>query len=38
MYDAVVMESGTKIHIQSFVKIGSGIEKLLKGIDTQTAR
>jgi hypothetical protein len=38
---AVEIGSGAVIHILSFVKIGSGIEKLLRRIDTdnrQTAR
>jgi hypothetical protein len=33
---AVVMGSGVIIHIPSFIKIGSGIQKLIGG-DTQTA-
>jgi hypothetical protein len=34
---AVDMGSGGKIYIPSFIKIGSGIQKLI-GADTQTAR
>jgi hypothetical protein len=33
---AVEMGSGAMLHIPSFVKIGSGIQKLI-GLDTQTA-
>jgi hypothetical protein len=36
---ATEMESGTMIYISSFIKIGSGIQKLIRGdTDTQTAR
>jgi hypothetical protein len=37
---AVEMGSGAMIYIQSFIKIGSGIQKLMGGgfTDTQTAR
>jgi hypothetical protein len=36
---AVEMGSGAKIYIPSFIKIGSGIPKLIGGYtDTQTAR
>jgi hypothetical protein len=33
---AVEIGSGAMIHIPSFIKIGSGIQKLIRG-DTQTA-
>jgi hypothetical protein len=35
-YD-VDMGSGATIYIPSFIKIGSGIQKLIAGTDTQTA-
>jgi hypothetical protein len=34
----VEMDSCVMMYIQSFIKIGSGIQKLLGWIDTQTAR
>jgi hypothetical protein len=38
MKDAVEMGSGAMIYIPSFIKIGSGIQKLIGGFrDTQTA-
>jgi hypothetical protein len=35
---AVEMGSGALIYIPSFIKIGSGIRKLIEGIDIQTHR
>jgi hypothetical protein len=35
---AVGMNSGAIIYIQSFIEIALGIQKLLRGIHTQTAR
>jgi hypothetical protein len=34
---AVEMGSGTKIQIQSFIKVSSGIQQLIGGIHTQIA-
>jgi hypothetical protein len=34
---AVEMGSGAVIYIPSFIKIGSGIHKLIRGIHAQTA-
>jgi hypothetical protein len=34
---AVEMGSGAMIYIPSFIKTGSGIQKLIRLIDTQTA-
>jgi hypothetical protein len=36
MKHAVEMGSGAMIYIPNFIKIGSGIQKLIGGIDTQT--
>jgi hypothetical protein len=35
MIQAVEMGSGAMIYTPSFIKIGSGIQKLIEGIDTQ---
>jgi hypothetical protein len=35
---AVEMGSGAMIYVQSFIKIGSGIQKLIGGIHIQTHR
>jgi hypothetical protein len=34
--DAVEMGSGTMIYVSRFINIGSGIQKLIRGINTQT--
>jgi hypothetical protein len=38
MKDAVEMASGAMMYIPSFVKIGSGIQRLIGGGDSQTHR
>jgi hypothetical protein len=35
---AIEMGSGTKIYITSFIKVGSGIQKLIGGIHRHTGR
>jgi hypothetical protein len=35
---AVEMDSGVTLYILSFIKIGSGIQKLLEGIRMQASR